>query len=106
MANGVREVRTVRGTDLHIDTAHQGQFDIARAMALVPGVLDDPLFVARATKPGSLLFVGEYDERYYLIIPVKLLPGETWLESMFIDSKMRFIGRRRIREGLLYVKAT
>jgi len=73
-------------------------------MERVPAILRDPLFVARATKPGSLLFVGDYDDRFFLVIPVKLLPGESWLESMFIDSKKRFIGRRRIREGILYAR--
>ena len=103
LPNAIREVRAVSGTDVHI-AEHRGEFDVQQAMDLVPGVLADPLFIVRSSKEPSMLFVGEYSDRYYLIVPVKLLPGESWLESLFIDGKQRFMRRRRVQENLLYVK--
>jgi hypothetical protein len=103
LTNATREVRTVSHTDVHI-AEHRGEFDIQRALDLVASVLDDPLLVVRSNKEHSVLFIGEDCDRYYLVVPVKLLPGESWLESLFIDSKRRFLRRQHVRANLLYSK--
>ena len=105
LTNATREVRVTESTDDHI-AEHGNQFDVFRAMQLVPAVLAEPLFVVRANKRVSVLFVGEFDDRYYLIVPVKLLPGESWLETLFIDRKTRFSRRGYLRERLLYARQT
>ena len=50
-------------------------------------VINNPLCVTGSNKPGSVRFVGEYDERHVLIAPVKVNQHEMWLESLYIRNK-------------------
>lgn len=40
------------------------------------------------------------DDRYYLLVPVKCLDGEMWLESVYVEEKKRFDKRWAKRERL------
>lgn len=100
----VREVYVVEGTTSHYWGKHHAHLDMAHAEALLPGVLADPLFVCQGKKATTLNFVGEFDERHYLIAPIKALPGELWLQTLFIDEKAKFATRGWVKRGLLYEK--
>ena len=79
----------------------QNQFNIAQAKQKLPKILDDPLFLYEGKKASSVQFVENYSDDYYLMIPVKCLPSELWIETMFIEDKKRFTKRWGKRK-LLY----
>jgi hypothetical protein len=89
----------------HYRQKHCGDFDIAAAESLLPGLLYDPYVVFAGKKARSFLFVGDYDIDHYLIAPIKVLPAEMWLESLYIDTKRKFERRGWVREGPVYRKA-
>jgi hypothetical protein len=85
---GVREVYVVAGTVEHYRQKHGADMDMARAEAMLPSLFEDPFMVSRG-KRGELMFVAEYDRGYHLVVPVKWLPGEMWVSSLFKDNKPR-----------------
>ncbi len=98
---GVKDVYSVGDTVTHY-ARHAGDFDIARAESLVGQIITDPIAVYRGTNKNSLVFIDWYDDRHYLLVPIKTLPGELWLKTMHIDEATRFHKRKWVREGLLY----
>jgi len=67
-------------------------------------LLRDPLRVLQGEKPSTLVFLGEYSETKYLVIPVKCLQGELWIGTMFVGNKDRFDRKKCVRDGVLYDK--
>ncbi|MHB1162672.1 MAG: hypothetical protein ACYC3V_20410 [Chloroflexota bacterium] len=100
---GVREVYVVEGTIEHYYTQHGRQFDVALAEAMMPFAIADPIRVYRG-KPKELVLFGEYDPTHYLIVPLKALPGEMWVSSLFIDRKGKALRKWDRRGTLLYAK--
>ena len=72
----------------HYRQKHGADLDMARAEAMLPALFEDPFTVSRG-KRGELMFVAEYDRGYHLVVPVKWLPGELWVSSLFKDNKSR-----------------
>jgi len=96
-----RLVRLSESVENHIYDRHGSQFDIAQAKQKLPKILNDPLFLYEGKKASSVQFVENYSDDYYLMIPVKCLPGELWIETMFIEDKKRF-AKRWGKRKLLY----
>lgn len=44
--------------------------------------------------------VDEFDDRFYLLVPIKTLPGEMWLQTLYVEEKKRFMKRWEKREPL------
>lgn len=103
---GVREVYATPDTVRHYRQQHSGQFDVEAAEAGLRDVLTDPAFIYRSAKSGSVVFVAEFDEQHYLLVSVKCLAGELWLETLFITDRRRFHRRRWARGGALYSRET
>lgn len=99
--SGTRVVRVVPAVVEHY-RKHAGQFDLRRAEALLPTVLADPLKVVQGKKATTLVAVGEYDAEHYLVVPVKSLPGENWLETLYIDRKQKFEDRKWVVGGMIF----
>jgi hypothetical protein len=61
--------------------------------------------VARSRdKKNTIIFIGDYDATRALLIPVKTLRGELWLESLYVR-KWEKVNRRKWQKGeLLFVK--
>ncbi|NLE76517.1 MAG: hypothetical protein GX605_07165, partial [Chloroflexi bacterium] len=97
-----REVLAAPETERHYRERHEGQFDMAKAEALIPSVLASPRFVYQGKKASTLVFVGDYAPDRYLLVPVKALPGALWLESVYVDSKSKFHRRGWTKKGPLY----
>jgi hypothetical protein len=100
--SGVTDVRTVPNVRDHWRRDHAGQFVIDRAEGMMASVLDDPLKVVQAKKDSTLLFVGDFTETSYLVIPVKCLPVELWVGTMFTFKKSDFDNRGWVKKGILY----
>lgn len=88
-AAGVREVYVADAVVAHY-RGHTDQFDVARAESMLPNVLDDPLMVVQGRKAGTAVFVERFDDDHYLLVPVKRLAGELWIETVYIDRVARF----------------
>lgn len=101
--SGVREVYVVEDSEEHY-REHEGEFDLERAEMLLPGILANPLRIHRDKKPSCLIFSGEFDARYFLLVPVKCLPGEMWLQTLYICEKRNFLKRGWVKAGCLYVR--
>lgn len=101
--SNVRQVYSVSETWAHIAARHGAQFDVERGRAKLPAVLQDPIAVYQANKPNSLIFVGLYDETHSLIVSVKTLSNELWLESMYTIRAERLL-RPSWRKRLIYEK--
>jgi hypothetical protein len=91
---GVRDVFVTEATVAHYTARHADDFDLAHGESLLAQVISDPLCVYQGRKAATLLFVGDCDRTRYLIVPVKALRGELWLETMYVSNKTR-IERRR-----------
>ncbi len=81
----VLQVYSVPDTWTHIMRRHGSQLDILKAKGLLPSILLNPRFVyTTATKPRSIVFVGEYDELHDLVVAVKSIyeKGELWLSTL------------------------
>lgn len=98
-------VRNVVVTDKAIKhyQKHKGEFDIRKAETLLYEIIYDPYFIYVDRKKNSVLFVGKFDEKYYLLVPIKVLPGEMWLQTLYIEEKNRFV-RRWGKRKLLYMR--
>ena len=81
---------------------HAGQFDVNEAERIMPGVLNDPLRIVQGRKPKTIVFIGSLDARHYLLIPVKCLDNEAWIETMYMEAKERFDKHKWVRDGVLY----
>lgn len=85
----------------HIEK-HKKEFDTQRATQMLSGMLRDPLWVYQGKKKTSVVFVEDFSDRFFLLVPVKLLPEELWLETIHIEEKARFLrrwkGRKRLYE--------
>ncbi|HOJ02091.1 MAG TPA: hypothetical protein PLL88_10780 [Anaerolineaceae bacterium] len=95
--------KIVQATDdvlKHIEK-HKDQFDILKAKNMLPEVLNNPKFLFQGKKKTSLQFIEDFDEKYFLMIPIKYLPNELWLETLTIEEKERFL-RRWMKRELLY----
>lgn len=86
----------------HYRQKHCRDFDVPAAECLLAGLIEDPAAVFAGKKALSFLFVSEYDTDHYLIAPVKVLPTEMWLESLYIDTKRKFDRRGWVARGPLY----
>ena len=100
---GTKDVHTIPGTTVHIQS-HSQQFDVDKAQSLLPEIIKDPLYVIQGTKQATSVAVGEYDSEHFLIIPIKSLPNENWVETMMITNKKRFLRRKWVKDGMLYEK--
>lgn len=98
-----QEVYSSTETVEHYRQKHCRDFDIALAESLLPGLIRDPLVVFAGKKTLSFLFVGAFDSDHYLIAPIKVLPSEMWLESLYLDTKRKFDRRGWVQSGPLYV---
>ncbi|RRR65777.1 MAG: hypothetical protein EI684_22100 [Candidatus Viridilinea halotolerans] len=98
------QARTVFASDAVIIhyRQHAGQFDVKRAEAMLADVIHDPWAVYQGKKASTLIFVAEFDTDHYLIVPIKTLANELWLETLYIESRRRFLKRRWTQQGLLY----
>lgn len=85
-----KEVYAVRETWQHIEEKHGLQFDLPRAWSLLPVVFYAPLCVWETTKPRSFRFAGDYDDKHKLIVTIKALENELWLETMFTRNNWRY----------------
>lgn len=101
---GVRDVYVSESTIKHYIEKHSGEFDVSRAEAMLERVVADPEFVYQNQKKTALLFVGDFDEDHYLIVPVKVLPGELWLETLYLHNRGRFQKRVWAKTGVIYKK--
>jgi hypothetical protein len=101
----VREVYVVPETKAHYRKRHGEDFDVDEGERLVSEVLADPTMVARSRdKKNTIIFIGDYDATRALLIPVKTLRGELWLESLYVR-KWEKVNRRKWQKGeLLFVK--
>ncbi len=98
---GVRDVYVAYGTVVHYTSRHGADLDIAKAEAMLHGLFEDPYMVSQGKK-SELIFFEEYDEYYYLVVPVKVLPGELWISSLFKDNKPRVEKKWGCPERCLY----
>jgi len=98
----VRDVYAAEGTIEHYVQRHAQHLDLALAERQLPQILADPDAVYMGGKPNTLIFVGGYDGTHNLIIPVKALPGELWLESLYLDNRKRVDRRPWAQRGALY----
>lgn len=81
----VLQVYSVPDTWTRIVRRHGSQLDIPVARGLLPSILHNPKVVyVTATKPRSIVFVGEYDELHDLVVAIKSIyeKGELWLSTM------------------------
>lgn len=96
-----RTVMTTEDVLDHIEK-HKKEFDTQRATQMLSGMLRDPLWVYQGKKKTSVVFVEDFSDRFFLLVPVKLLPEELWLETIHIEEKARFLrrwkGRKRLYE--------
>lgn len=92
-----RSVKVSASVLRHIEK-HRGEFDVDRAMEMLPEVLNNPKIVYQGKKTNSLQFVEDFNERYFLLAPIKYLPDELWLETIIIEEKSRFLRRWAKRE--------
>jgi hypothetical protein len=97
----VRDVYASTSVTAHY-RQHARQFDIERAEVLLPGIFADPLAIYQGKKESTLVFVEQFDEAYYLLVPLKCLPQELWLETLYIEEQRRFRRRPWVRKGMLY----
>lgn len=75
---------------------HLLEFDMALAEGLLPEILLDPVMLCEGEK-AELLFLGEYSREHYLVVPVKPMPGELWLKTLFMTNVKR--AEKKIRKG-------
>lgn len=101
---GVRDVYVSTNTRNHYVEKHGRQMNIERAETMLKSILADPESVYQGKKKSTLVFVGEYDENHYLVAPVKALPGELWLESLYLHNKQRLGKRKWAKQRKLYGK--
>jgi hypothetical protein len=87
----VRQVYTTPDTANHYRSRHQHDFSVERGEAMLAQTIALPEYVFEARKPGSLIFSARYNPRNYLIVPVKVLNGELWLESLHVRAYKRFV---------------
>jgi hypothetical protein len=80
---GVREVYASEWNVDHYLGKHSSDFNMGIAEAMLPVVLLNPEMVCEGEK-GELLFLGRHSRDHYLIVPVKPLPGELWLKTVFM----------------------
>lgn len=91
------------GVTAHIrDHAHE--FDVAAAESMLSEVVADPAAVYQGNKATTLIFVEAFDADHYLVAPVKFLPNEAWLQTVYVTSKTRFHRRRWVQSGLIYTR--
>ncbi|HET7035947.1 MAG TPA: hypothetical protein VFI42_09730 [Thermomicrobiaceae bacterium] len=83
---------------------HASEFDMARAEAMLPTMIADPRAVYVGRKLNSLVFVDDWDTAYLLAASIKALPGELWLETLYVTRTQRFLRRRWTQHGPLYVR--
>lgn len=88
----------------HVSQKHSVEFDVERGAALLAHTLSDPMEIYIGQKKNTLVFVGDYNENYYLIVPIKTLPGENWLETYYIEGKNRLCKRPWVKRGPIYTR--
>jgi SPP1 gp7 family putative phage head morphogenesis protein len=87
----VRQVYAAPEAWQHIRERHEGQFDIERGQQLLANIVALPNYVLTTSKPNAFRFVGEYDQDHSLIVILKVLPEEIWLETMIIRNNKRLL---------------
>jgi len=97
--SGIRNVIVTNATVGHY-RKHKGEFDVEKAESLLEKLIRDPLIIYPDKKKNSVLFVDEFDDRFYLLVPIKMLPGEMWLQTLYVEEKKRFMKRWGKREPL------
>lgn len=83
---------------------HAAEFDIVQAEHMLPGLVRDPLVIVQGKKRTTLVFVASFDQDRYLVVPIKFLDSEAWIETLYVTSKQRFHRRRWVRDGMLYYR--
>jgi len=99
---GVREVYVSEWNTCHYCEKHGVELDVQVAETILPGILASPAMICEGDD-GELLFLGHYSDRHYLVVPVKALPGELWLCTMFVTNKKRFERRAEKKGMVLYL---
>lgn len=100
----MREVYVVLAGNKEHYWEHEGEFDVAIAERALPDVIRDPLRIHQDKKPSCLVFVGEYNPRYFLIACIKCLPEELWLQTLYICEKHNFLKRKWVKASCIYVR--
>lgn len=95
---GTREVRVVPTVIEHYRNKHADQFDIDRAEQLLRRSLTDPPLVIQGKKAKTSVIVTPFDNDHLLIVPIKSLPGENWVETIYIDREKKFWNRKWVKE--------
>ncbi len=98
--SNAKMVRATEDVLSHIEK-HKDQFDILKAKQMLPQILNNPKFIYEGKKASSLQFVEDFDEKYFLMVPIKYLKDELWLETLTIEEKQRFL-KRWAKRILLY----
>jgi hypothetical protein len=101
--SGVRDVNATERVCDHW-RKHASHYDVAKAEQMMKSVISSPLAIYQDTKPGTLIFIEEFDAIYYLVISVKCLAGELWISTMYPDKKSRFEKRQWVKAGPIYTK--
>lgn len=60
---------------------------------MLAGIIDNPLYIMQGKKSNSLQFVDDFDDKFFVLVPIKHLPEEMWVETIFIEEKNRFLRR-------------
>lgn len=100
----VRQVYAALETIAHYQNRHKAQFNIEKVTTLLAKIIERPEAIYIGLKSNTLVFMGSYDIEYLLIVPVKVLKQEMWLESVFITNAVRFQKRAWVQKGLIYEK--
>lgn len=80
---------------------HKGEFDTEKAMKMLTELISNPLQIYKDKKLRSVVFLENFDDRFFLVAPIKTLTYELWLQTIYIEEKKRFINRWQKR-GILY----
>jgi hypothetical protein len=100
--SAARYIFVVEDVVRHYREKHKDQFDIDLAEAMVPSIIADPHAVYQGKKRTTLVFTGDFEDRYVLVVPIKCLTEELWQETLFIYRREDFEGRGWVKRGLLY----
>lgn len=91
-------------TWIHIGERHALHYDVVFASSILADVIAHPLYIYQPSKPVSVGIVGQYDQYHYLIVMVKTLPNEMWIETMYIRTIKRMLSNLRGKRVLYQVR--
>lgn len=95
-------IRISNETQNHI-LGHSKEFDIEKAYRMLPELLDHPDMLFKGNKINSFVFASKFSSSQILIVPVKTLKNEMWVETMHVYREKRFLKRYK-KENAIYKK--